>query len=340
MGLLIIYASIALGISFLCSILEVVILSVQTPFVATLVKDRHPSGKILSQFKKDIHSPLAAILTLNTIAHTMGAAGVGMQAALVFKTIHVGVISGILTFLILYLSEIIPKTLGAHYWKGLAPISAYTTKLLIWLTFPFVVLAKVLMRSLPGGPTLTGFSRKELEAAALQSARAGKLNFRESRLLRNVITLREIKVQDVMTPKTVVFSLPEQMTVQDYYDNHHQSEFSRIPIYQQAKQEIVGFVLHSDLILAFAQNQTDKHLTRFKRDILTTAAHLSLVDVLEFMVTKRAHIVLVVDEYGTDKGIITLEDILETLLGLEIVDETDKVVDMQAKARRLKNKKR
>ena len=335
MLLLIIYVTVALGFSFLCSIAEAVLLSVTSPYIALLQQEGRPSGALLHKLSNNIHKPLAAILTLNTIAHTIGAAGAGAQAAAVFGSAYVGAASVVLTLLILIVSEIIPKTLGAHYWRSLAPMTAYCLKYLIWALYPFVIMAERLTRGLSEGPTLNGFSREEFAVMAELSAQEGSLAPAEKRILQNLLQLKELRVKDVMTPRTVVYSLAEETTVSQFTRELDKAQFSRIPIYRDTIDGVVGFVLRSDLLLAEAKGQGDKPLSHFRRDLPATLESLSLLQAFNEFQRQRAQIMLVVDEYGGAEGIVTLEDVFETLLGLEIVDESDRTADMQKLARRL-----
>lgn len=339
MLLLFTYAMIALGFSFLCSIAEAVILSVTTPYVALMQQQGRSAGVLLAKLKQEINSSLAAILTLNTIAHTVGAAGAGAQAAKVFGNAYLGVASGVLTLLILVFSEIIPKTLGAHYWKQLAPVTAYLLQGLIWILYPFVKLSEALTRGLSHGPGLTGFNREELAVMAELSASEGHLERHETRILQNLLRLRETRVTDAMTPRTVIFSLSENLTVEEFFWKYGSERFSRIPIYAEAPDRLNGFVLRSDLLLAQARGNTDSRLSTYRRQMSALPSTTSLARAFDEFLRQRAHIMMVVDEYGTLKGILTLEDILETLLGLEIVDESDATEDMQALARRLWKKR-
>ncbi len=335
MLLLIIYILIALGFSFLCSIAEAVLLSVSSAHVALLVKQGKKSGKLLRTLKADINQPLAAILTLNTIAHTVGAAGAGAQAVKVFGSAYVGVASAVLTLLILIFSEIIPKTLGAHYWRQLAPLTAVTLKGLVWILYPFVKLSEQLTRGLTHGPTLAGFSRSEFAAMAELSVKEGQLAPRESTILKNLLRLRKTPIADAMTPRTVVFSLPEESTVAEFFEQHGQVRFSRIPIYAENQDQVTGFVLRSDLLLAQARGNGENPLKTYLRTLPALLDKMSMSQAFDEFMRLRAHIMLVVDEYGGLKGLLSLEDLLETLLGLEIVDEGDNAVDMQQLARRL-----
>jgi CBS domain containing-hemolysin-like protein len=335
MVLLITYVVIALFFSFLCSIAEAVLLSVTAAHIALMERENKPYGTLLRKFKEDINKPLAAILTLNTIAHTVGAAGAGAQAALVFGSAYVGVASAVLTFLILVLSEIIPKTLGALYWRNLAPATAYGLKYLILLLYPFVKLSEKLTGSLGCEPTLTGFSRSEFAAVAELSAQEGQLGQQESKIIRNLFLFRKTLVSDVMTPRTVVFSLSENITIGEFFHKYDHIRFSRIPIYRGEPGEVDGFVLRNDLLLAQARGNTATPLKNYCREIEVCIDTLSLDRAFDIFLRRRAHIMLVVTEYGATVGILTLEDLLETLIGLEIVDEVDKNVDMRNLAHRL-----
>lgn len=335
MVLLVTYVCVALGFSFLCSIAEAVLLSVTMPYILILEQEGHASGSLLRRLKDDVNSPLAAILTLNTIAHTVGAAGVGAQAAAVFGNAYVGVASAILTLFILVFSEIIPKTLGAHYWRQLAPATARGLNVLIWLLYPFVWLAERLTRGLAQGPALKGFNRAEFAAMAEIGVEEGQLVEQESKVLTNLFRLKKSRVKDAMTPRTVVFSLPENLTVSEFIEDYDNSRFSRIPIFAEERENIRCFVLRSDLLLARVQGESDKQLKSYSRDMWVLPDGISLLSAFEQLVENQAHIAFVVDEYGGMEGILTLEDILETLLGQEIVDEDDKTTDMQQLARRL-----
>jgi len=335
MFLLIIYIFVALGFSFLCSIAEAVLLSVTTPYIALLESQNKPSATELRRLKHDINKPLAAILTLNTIAHTVGAAGAGAQATKIFGSAYLGIASAILTLLILVFSEIIPKTLGAHYWRQLAPSTAYALKLLVWALYPFVKLTELLTRGLTEGPTLRGVNRKELMALAEVSGREGALADQEALIMQNLLRLRDTPAKAAMTPRTVVFSISQKMTVSDYFARYETKPFSRIPVYHSDTENITGFVLRSELLLAKAHGQTGRVVGDFARDIPKILEQVDLSNAFNRFLKERVHIMLVMDEYGGFSGVLTLEDVLETLLGLEIVDEFDDTEDMQVLARKL-----
>lgn len=333
MTLLIIYGLIALIVSFLCSISEAVLLSVRAPYIASLEKKGKRSAGLLKSLKDDLNRPLSAILTLNTISHTIGAAGVGAQAAEQFGSMYVGAASAVLTILILVFSEIIPKNLGAVYWRQLAPgVGVFVRYMIIFLT-PFVLLSQALTRGISPPPTLKGFSREEFAAMADIGAQEGQLEAKESKILKNLFRFQSSTIRNIMTPRTVVFALQQEMTIEEFFRDHHQTPFSRIPIYNYDRDDITGFVLKDEILLAQARGQNDARLKDFTREIKIINGNKSLFHLFEFILDHREHIVLVLDEYGGMEGVVTLEDVIETLLGLEIVDEADKTVDMQALAR-------
>lgn len=335
MALLVAYVLIALVFSFLCSIAEAVILSVDSGYIAVLEGKGRVPGRILRNLKDDINKPLSAILTLNTVAHTVGAAGAGAQAAAVFGNAYLGVASAVLTLLILVFSEIIPKTLGAHYWQQLAPATAYALRGLIWALYPFVKLSEWLTRAMTRGPTLTGFGRQEFSAMADLSVQEGHLAQQESRILKNLMSLHGTRVKDVMTPRTVVFTVDEELTVGQFCSWHKNRRFSRIPVYRGDKEHIIGFALRIDLLLAEVEDKSDNRVGDYVRELPAVPEPMPLPTAFDELLQQRTHILLVVDEYGGMEGVITLEDVLETLLGLEIVDEQDRTTDMRKLARRL-----
>ncbi len=333
MTLLILYVSLALGFSFLCSVMEAVLLSVTPSFVAKTEKDRPRLGARLKAFKANIDRPLAAILSLNTIAHTVGAAGAGYQAGVVFGDQYLTLISFVLTLLILVLSEIIPKTLGALYWRQLTPI---VVRLLVTTTFfmyPFVIMAQGLTKLLARGGKQAAISREELTALADLGAREGVVHAEESRILRNLFRLDRVQVRDIMTPRTVVFALPASQTVNDTLEAYPEIRFSRLPIYGEDLDDVHGFVLRHDILLRAAEGRGEMKLEELKRPIEAVSGDMSLRGLFDRLMDRRAHVALVLDEYGGTSGIVSLEDLVETLLGLEIVDEADHVPDMQELAR-------
>ncbi len=332
--LLFVYLFIALGFSFFCSVAEAVLLSISPSYTAQLKEQGSAVGLMIERMKENVERPLAAILSLNTIAHTIGAAGVGAQAYVVFHGKGVAATSAILTLLILVLSEIIPKTLGAVYWRSLAPIVVRAVNWLIWIMYPLVVMsewiAKLMAPDVPH-PTVT---RAEVAALAAQGAIEGHLHEDESRIVSNLFRFRVLKVKDIMTPRTVVLSLPSSMTIGEVLEQYPRLHFSRIPVYDDKPDHITGFVLKDEIVLAKAEGHLDTPLSELRRDIVTIPESASLSRLFDQLIDQRAHICHVVDEYGGMAGLVTLEDLVETLLGLEIVDEADRNDDMQVLARK------
>lgn len=335
MTLLIVYVAIALVFSFLCSIAEAVFLSVSKAHITLMEQQDRSGGAMMRELKEDINKPLAAILTLNTIAHTIGAAGAGAQAAVVFGNAWVGVASAVLTLLILVFSEIIPKTLGAVYWRQLAGVTAHVLVMLVWILYPFVWISEKITKGFSYNEEPEGFSREEFAAMAELGEQEGQLQEQESRILKNMFLLNETPVTAVMTPRPVVFSLPESMKVSEFFSAYDDTRFSRIPIYDHNREHLNGFVLKSDLLLAQTRGNSGNELKHYQRELKAVVETKSVYEAFELFIKHRLHIMMIVDEYGGMEGIITLEDILETLLGLEIMDEKDKQMDMQEHARRL-----
>jgi len=333
MTLLLLYAALVLGVSFLCSILEAALLSTTPSFVAAQAKAGTVTGERLQYYKDDIDRPLSAILSLNTIAHTVGAVGVGAQAAVVFGDGLVGITSAVLTFLVLVLSEIIPKTLGAVYWRQLSPLMVRVLPPIIWSMWPLVQLSRGLSRLLSSGKDEASVRRDELTALADLGTKEGVFEVEESRILHNLLRFSSLRVRDVMTPRTVVVTLPQDQTVGEVIESHDSFRFSRLPVHAETREDITGFVLKDDILLRAAQEHYDEPLKALRRDLEVVPESLPLLDLFERLLDQSAHIALVVDEYGGMAGIVTLEDVVETLLGLEIVDEVDSVDDMQKLAR-------
>jgi len=340
MFLLVVYVFIALGFSFLCSIAEAVILSVSSAYISVLEKEKRPSGALLRKQTDNINTPLSAILTLNTIAHTMGAAGAGAQAASVFGEAYLGIISAVLTLLILVFSEIIPKTVGATYWRALAPVTAYFLKYLSIILMPFVAMSALLTRSFKEDSPLRGLSRNELHAMAELSGQEGQLATHEAAFLKSLLSLHELRVKDAITHRTAMFSVSEQLSVEAFFHKHAQIEFSRIPIYEDNDSEnITGYVMRSDLLVAQARGNTDKLLSEYGKDMVTVLGTMPLSVTFDHFIKKQVHMLLVVDEYGGLEGILTLEDLLERLLGVDIIDEKDTTVSMRRLAKMMLRRK-
>ena len=329
------YLTLALGVSFLCSLLEASLLSVPRSHVAVMVERGSRAGLRLQKMKDDVDRPLAAILTLNTFAHTLGAAGVGAQAMVIWGEAWVGVVSFVVTLLILVFSEIIPKTLGAVHAKALAGFTAWSVYLMIVTLRPLVAACNAMSRTLSGNKTAAPLiSREEVQSLARLAHEGGAIDRDEARILRNLIALRTATVQQVMSPRTVVYALPAETTVGEATAGDPPS-FARFPVIGDSLDDVTGVLHRRDLYAARSGGDTQAKLAALARPIHAVPEQANLSTVLRTFLERREHLFLVVDEYGGAAGVVTLEDVLETLLGVEIVDETDTVEDMQALARQL-----
>ncbi|MEX2478131.1 MAG: hemolysin family protein [Gracilimonas sp.] len=333
MTLLIFYLALAIGVSFLCSILEAVLLSISPSFIAVTEKKNPHTGQVLKELKKDIDRPLSAILTLNTIAHTVGAAGVGAQAQVVFGNAYVSITSALLTLAILVFSEIIPKTLGATYWKGLSGFAARTTKLLIYITYPFVLLSQWITKWLSSEDSQPTVSREEFSAMAELGFEEGVFEEGESNIFKNLIRFRSLRVKDIMTPRIVVVKFQQDQSIEEILEHKDELRVSRMPVYGENEEDITGYILKNDLYYNLSKGEGDKLLKDIKREVLILPETISLKTLFERLLEKQDHIAVVVDEYGGFSGVVTMEDVVETLLGMEIVDEIDAIEDMQKLAR-------
>lgn len=330
-AVLFVFFSLAIGVSFFCSVWEAVLLSVTRPYIASLVKTDPKAGGNLETLKTRIDRPLISILTLNTIAHTMGAMGVASELSKITGGGIWDTIGGVLmTMAVLIASEIIPKNLGARYWRTWAPWVGVCLK---WLSFFMTPVVKVIGLINKGGHSEESFSRDELHVMADMGRNEGHLEEDESRILKNLLTLKDALVEHVMTPRVVIFSLKENTTVREFLREHGDSPFSRIPLYKEDRDDITGFVLKDDILLAAARDQHEKNLGDCRRDVAMISELTNLPDAFESLVKDKHHLAIVHDEFGGVTGLVTMEDIVETLLGLEIVDEVDTRKDMQAFAR-------
>lgn len=330
MALLIFYLALALVVSFVCSIAEAVLLSIPPSYTNFLEeKGQNKLSEKLNILKQDVNKPLSAILTLNTISHTVGAAGAGAQAAIVFGNNYVGVFSGVLTLLILIFSEIIPKTLGATYWKSLTPTTVHTLLKMQFFLYPFVVLSNYITRHISKDDLVQGFNRDELLAMTKLSTEEGLLSQQEMLIIKNLLSFQKLPAKHIMTPRTVVFNIDQEISISEYFDKFGNEKFSRIPIFKDHHEKITGFVLRSDLLLAKANKEMNAPIHNFTRKIEAIPETLSLSKVFERFILSREQIVELVDEHGGFAGILTLEDIFEHLLGADIVDESDKVSNMR-----------
>ncbi|MBO6574281.1 MAG: HlyC/CorC family transporter [Rhodothermales bacterium] len=340
MTLLIFYVALALGVSFMCSIMEAVLLSVSPAYVAAAKEEGSRVGHKLAEFKQDVDRPLAAILSLNTIAHTVGAAGAGAQAANVFGSAYLGIASAILTMLILVVSEIIPKTLGAIYWRGLAPSVARLLTPTMWSMWPLVKLAQGLTLLIARGKVHGTLRRDEFPALADVGVAEGVLHEEESRIMRSLLKFGELTVADVMTPRTVVFAVEAGKSASEIVDEHPNLIFSRIPVYEGEVDQVTGIALRKDILQSVAQGQGEATMGELRRPVMSVPAGMGLRPLMTRLTEGRSHMAIVVGEYGDLLGVVTLEDAIETLIGLEIMDEVDTVQDMQLFARERWEKRR
>jgi CBS domain containing-hemolysin-like protein len=339
-AMLLFYVFMALFFSFMCSVSEATLLSITPSYIAGL-KDTNPKKAAqLQRLKVDnIDQSLAAILTVNTIANTLGAIGAGSKVTAVFGSAWFGVFSGVMTLLILFLAEIIPKTLGATYWRQLAGFTTSYVNALIKIMYPLILVSEKLTKLISRGKKLNDFSRDEFVAMAGVGREQGLINERESKIIRNLFLFKSVEASTVMTPRIVMSALQGDQTVDEALNDPAKVHFSRLPIYSDSLDSVSGFVLREDLLVAKNQGQGHKRLTDFRRDITAVMSSTPLSRLMETLLEQRQHIALVVGEYGETKGLVTLEDVVETLLGIEILDEGDKVDDMQKLARQMWTKR-
>ena len=333
MILLLVYLFLALVVSFLCSIMESVLLSTPQSFLIVKREKGHQWANSFISLKDNIDKPLSAILTLNTVAHTVGAAGVGAQAIKVFGEASFGIVSAILTLLILFITEIIPKTLGARYWRGLARYSTLMIRTTIIITYPLVIVSSAVTKAFSKGKHAFTTSREEIAALANIGADEGVFSEKEGKILQNLLRLKNVKVKDILTPRVVVATADENLTLKDFLDNKDYLKFSRIPIYSETNDNITGYVFRQTVLEKLAEENYNLKLKDIKRGLMVAPDSLTLFSMWEKLLENKEHIALIVDEHGGIDGIITMEDIIETLLGLEIVDEKDTVTDMREYAR-------
>jgi len=341
LDLLILYFTLAVGISFLCSVLEAVLLSVNMSYIAVLEKEKPTVGKLLRLHKENISKSIASILILNTIAHTLGAAAVGAQAAVLFGNDAVVIISMIMTFAILFLSEIIPKTIGAVYWKELAPMSAHFIRIFIWLTYPIILTTLFVTDKISKNKDdANSLTKEELLESMLLSEDDGVIDEKESDVIENILTLDNKKVSEILTPRSVVFGINQNMTIKEVIETQPAIfKFSRIPIFKESIEDVTGIVLTKKI---FKQALIDDSVSvgSIKKDIFSINENIPVSKALDLLINKKDHMFLVIDNYDQTEGIITLEDCVETILGVEIMDESDTTEDMRELAKRKMKLKR
>ncbi|NPA61284.1 MAG: HlyC/CorC family transporter [Epsilonproteobacteria bacterium] len=341
MGYLILFFILSVGISFLCSILESALLSTQMSYISLLEKESPKVGKLLKSHKENINVSIASVLILNTIANTLGASAVGAQASHLFGDEAVIYVSIILTFAILYVSEIVPKTIGAIYWKPLAPFTAYMVKFFIFITYPIIKTTLFITDKISNrGREEPSTTKDELIASMQLSENEGVIDEKESDLIENVLKLDEVKVADILTPRSVVFALEENMSIKEVLETKDDIfSFSRVPIYKGTIDNVTGIVLTKQLFREFLRDES-AILANIKKDIFSINENVPVAKALDLFIRKKEHMFLVTDSYDQTEGIVTLEDCVETILGIEIVDESDKADDMRELAKRLMRQKR
>ena len=338
MSLLVAYFLFAIGVSFLCSLLEAVILSVTHSQIGMLVKTNPKQGKMLQKLKDDINRPLAAILTLNTISHTLGAAGMGAQVLYLYGSGAVAIASAVLTFCILVFSEILPKTIGAYFCRSLAIPSAYLIRFLMVIAFPFVWLSNTLSKSISSKEDKV--SREEIAAMAEMGEDEGSIDEQESDIIENLFRLKEIQIEDILTPRSVIYAFEDTQTVGKIMDSTEDIIFSRIPVFNDNIDNIIGMVYKDNLLETMADDYFEKTMSELIEPVEQVYEKESVETVLNKFIKNRSHMFIVKDEFGGTTGIVTLEDCIETLLGVEIMDESDEVADMRKLAKDQQRQKR
>lgn len=344
MGLLILFFTLSIVFSFLCSVWEAVLLSITPSYVARKVQEGGQIGELLKSFKDDIDRPLSAILSLNTIAHTVGAIGVGAQAGAIYGSsefdilgLHMSyesIIAGAMTLAILILSEIIPKTIGANQWKRLAPFTVTSIRVLMIVLAPLVWVSQWITTHLKKDKDRSVLSRADFTAMTEAGVATGALEKTESTIIQNLLRLNLLRATDIMTPRSVIMMADEEMTVEGFYRKNQVMPFSRIPVYNGESDNITGMVLKDDLLREIAEDRHNKTLTEIKRDVHFVNSADDLDTILHYMMRTKEHLSIVVDDYGSVVGLVTMEDVFETILGYQIVDESDSVENLQAYARR------
>jgi CBS domain containing-hemolysin-like protein len=309
------------------------ILSITPSYIVIQLEKNKKFAKILEGFKKDIEKPLIAILTLNTFANTIGAAGVGVSAQEIWGDKYITLVSIIVTILILVFSEIIPKTIGATYWNKLAPLATYILQVLYFVLYPFVwtlqFITKIFKKQ-----SKQEVSKYDIAILSDLSVKEGVLNLNESKIIKNLLQFSEIKVKDIMTPRTVIVTADENTTIKNLYDKGSAKHFSRIPTYETSKENITGYVLKDDILLNIIQGKGDMPLSICKRDIRKVLDTTPIPELYQILMENKEHIAVVIDSHNGLSGIVSMEDVIETILGIEITDESDFIEDMQKFARK------
>lgn len=339
MSALIFYLILALFVSFICSLTESVLLSTPQSYLIT-IKEKEKWANSFLKFKSHIDKPLSAILSLNTVAHTIGAAGVGAEATKLYGDASLGIVSAILTILILVITEIIPKTMGARYWKNLAKLTLKIINVMLFITYPLVIFSTKITKLISENKKENITSREEIAALAEIGADQGIFSESENKIIQNILNLQKIKVTQIMTPRVVVTSIEENITLKDFKNDKKYLNFSRIPTYSKEQEKITGYILLQDILEKLSDQKNNNLLIKeFKRKVLTIPSSITLYNLWDNMLKQKEHISIIVDEYGGLSGIVTMEDIIETLIGLEITDENDTIIDMRKFAKKRWKKK-
>lgn len=329
MTLIIVLFFTTIGVSFLCSLLEAVLLTSTSAYIGVLVKENRRSAKLLDHLKENIDRPISAILTLNTVSHTLGSAAIAYQIQVNYGQETVTIASFVLTFLILIVSEIIPKSIGASHWKALVPFAAYTIQLMILVLYPLVIMSEWLGKLFSKTSEDPEVTREELLMTAEIGAEEGTIKGKESNIIKNLLMLDKMYVSDIMTPRSVFFALDKNLTVEEVFNKYKPIRFSRIPVFSDSLDNIIGMTYRYKIHEALSNDQHDKKIGEMVSPISSISERMTVFQVLDFFIKEKEHIALAVDEYGIIAGLVSLEDAVETLLGVEIVDETDSVEDMR-----------
>ncbi len=332
MSMMLFYLFLSLALSFLCSILEAVLLSTTSTFIELKSKESE-AGEVLKFVKKDLDKSISAILTINTFAHTIGAAGVGAEATKLFGEAYMVAISIILTLLILYLSEILPKTIGATHWRKLAIPSAYVIRAMVYVTYPLIFISLYITKLFSKNRKENEITREEILALSELGERNGAIREKELDLIENLLNLKDYKVRDILTPRSVIFALQKDITIKEAIDIPDLNSHSRLPVYDKNLDDSIGFVFSHKILESKIRGEDDLKIESLVVPIFKISENIPVAKVLDMFIQRKEHMFLVVDKFGQTEGVVTLEDAIETLLGVEIMDEFDKVEDMQTFAK-------
>lgn len=333
MVLVFVYLFGALSISFLCSVLEAVLLSTPMSYISMKESQGAKMAPLMHKYKSNIDRPVSAILSLNTVAHTIGAAGVGAESTRIFGEEYFGVISAILTLLILVFSEIIPKIVGASYWRSLAMPCTRIIHWLVIICYPLVLFSELIAKVFSSSKKQASVSREEISAMVNVGTDEGIFDEQENNTIQNFLTTANVTAREIMTPSIVVASAPESMTMREFHSNKQFNPYSRILVYADNNDYITGYVLRSSVLEKVAEDKFSLTLASIRRPVISFTEETSVADIWEKMIASKEHISIITDEYGCLRGIVTMEDVIETMLGVEIVDEHDTTTDMQKYAR-------